>query len=107
MIEAGEVLVQVRAAGLDRGTWHVMAGVPYAIRLVSGLRAPKRVVPGLDVAGVVVAVGSDVTRFGAGDEVYGTCEGSFAEYAAALAARLARKPTNLSLSRRPRSPFRD
>ena len=95
-IEAGEVLVQVRAAGLDRGTWHLMAGVPYAVRLVSGLRAPKRVVPGLDVAGVVMAVGSEVTRFGAGDEVFGISKGSFAEYAAAREDKLAHKPAKLT-----------
>jgi NADPH:quinone reductase-like Zn-dependent oxidoreductase len=65
------VLVEVRAAGLDRGTWHLMAGLPYAARLVVGLRAPKSAVPGLDVAGVVVAVGSEVTRFQPGDEVFG------------------------------------
>src|ERR1700741_795049 len=76
-IEASEVLVQVRAAGLDRGTWHVMAGLPYAVRLVSGVRAPKHVVPGRDVAGVVVATGSEVTRFHAGDEVFGISKGSF------------------------------
>jgi NADPH:quinone reductase-like Zn-dependent oxidoreductase len=95
-IEAGEVLVQVRAAGLDRGTWHLMMGLPYAVRLVSGLRAPKRVVPGLDVAGVVVAVGSEVTRFGAGDEVFGIGKGSFAEYAAAREDKLVQKPTKLT-----------
>jgi NADPH:quinone reductase-like Zn-dependent oxidoreductase len=96
VIEAGEVLVQVRAAGLDRGTWHLMAGLPYAVRLVSGLRAPKRAVPGLDVAGVVVAVGSDVTRFQPGDEVFGISKGSFAEFAAAREDKLARKPSNLT-----------
>ena len=95
-IEAGEVLVEVRAAALDRGTWHLMAGMPYAMRLVSGLRAPKRVVPGLDVAGVVVAVGSGVTRFGAGDEVFGISKGSFAEYAPAREDKLAHKPTKLT-----------
>src|SRR3954463_3680007 len=57
-IGADEVLVEVRAAGLDRGTWHLMAGKPYAARLVIGLRAPKNPVPGLDASGVVVAIGS-------------------------------------------------
>jgi NADPH:quinone reductase-like Zn-dependent oxidoreductase len=65
---ADEVLVEVVAAGVDRGTWHLMAGYPYAVRLVSGLRAPKRKVPGIDLAGVVVGVGGNVTRFQAGDE---------------------------------------
>jgi NADPH:quinone reductase-like Zn-dependent oxidoreductase len=65
----GEVLLRVHAAGLDRGTWHLMAGQPYVIRLVSGLRAPKNPVPGLDVAGTVVAAGGDVTGFAVGEEV--------------------------------------
>ena len=87
---------EVRAAGLDRGTWHLMAGQPYAARLVVGLRAPKNPVPGLDVAGVVVAVGSEVTRFQPGDEVFGVSKGSFAEFAAARENKLARKPSNLT-----------
>ena len=95
-IGAGEVLVQVRAAGLDRGTWHLMTGLPYAARLAFGLRTPRTRVPGRDLAGVVVEVGGDVTRFEPGDEVYGTGKGSFAEYAAAAEGRLARKPSNLS-----------
>jgi len=96
VIEAGEVLVQVEAAGLDRGTWHLMAGLPYAARLVVGLRAPKNAVPGLDLAGVVVAVGSSVTRFQPGDAVFGVGKGSFAEFAAAREDKVARKPSNLT-----------
>ena len=92
----GEVLLRVHAAGLDRGTWHQMAGQPYAIRLVSGLRAPKNPVPGLDVAGTVVAAGADVTRFAVGDEVFGIGQGSFAEYARARQDKLARKPASLT-----------
>ena len=95
-IKTDEVLVEVRAAGLDRGTWHLMAGMPYAARLAVGLRAPKNPVPGLDVAGVVVAVGSEVTRFRPGDEVFGVSKGSFAEFAAARESKLARKPSNLT-----------
>jgi NADPH:quinone reductase-like Zn-dependent oxidoreductase len=95
-IGAGEVLVRVRAAGLDRGTWHLMAGQPYLVRLVSGLRAPKNPVPGLDVAGTVAAVGLDVTRFKPGDEVFGISKGSFAEYAPARQDKLVPKPANLS-----------
>jgi NADPH:quinone reductase-like Zn-dependent oxidoreductase len=95
-IGADEVLVKVRAAGLDRGTWHLMAGMPYAARLAVGLRAPKNPVPGLDVAGVVVAVGSEITRFQPGDDVFGVSKGSFAEFAAARESKLARKPSNLS-----------
>jgi NADPH:quinone reductase-like Zn-dependent oxidoreductase len=96
VIGADEVLVQVRAAGLDRGTWHLMAGLPYAARLVAGLRTPKSAVPGLDVAGVVVAIGSEVTRFQPGDEVFGVSKGSFAEFAAAREDKLARKPSKLN-----------
>jgi NADPH:quinone reductase-like Zn-dependent oxidoreductase len=95
-IEANEVLIQVRAAGVDRGTWHLMAGKPYSMRLVFGLRGPKRAVPGLDVAGVVVAVGRAVTRFEPGDEVFGIGKGSFAEFAAAREDKLAHKPSNLT-----------
>ncbi len=95
-IEADEVLVEVRAAGLDRGTWHLMAGKPYAARLAIGLRAPKNLVPGLDASGVVVAIGSAVTRFQPGDEVFGISKGSFAEFAAARESKLARKPSNLT-----------
>jgi hypothetical protein len=92
-----DVLVEVRAAGLDRGTWHLMAGMPYAIRLMGfGVRAPKNPVPGFDVAGVVVAVGADVTRFAPGDAVFGIARGSFAEFAAAPEDKLALKPAKLT-----------
>ena len=91
-----QVLVRVHAAGLDRGTWHLMAGQPYLLRLAFGFRKPKNPVPGLDLAGTVVAVGSAVTRFSPGEEVYGTGHGSFAGYAAAPEDQLARKPRNLS-----------
>jgi len=92
-----EVLVQVRAAGMDRGTWHLMTGQPYLMRVMGfGFRRPKNPVSGLDVAGVVVAVGAEVTRFQSGDEVFGIARGSFAEYAAAREDKLARKPANLS-----------
>jgi NADPH:quinone reductase-like Zn-dependent oxidoreductase len=89
-----QVLVRVHAAGLDRGTWHLMTGKPYLQRLVFGLRRPKNPVPGRDFAGTVVAVGSAVTGFSTGDEVYGIGPGSFAEYAVARADRIARKPAN-------------
>jgi len=94
----GEVLVRVRAAGVDPGVWHLMTGEPYLVRVMGfGLRKPKVGVRGRDLAGVVRAVGARVTRFGPGDEVYGTCEsGSFAEYAAARQERLAAKPASLS-----------
>jgi NADPH:quinone reductase-like Zn-dependent oxidoreductase len=92
-----EVLVRVQAAGLDRGTWHLMAGRPYLMRILGfGLRKPKNRVPGLDVAGSVEVVGSAVTRFSPGDEVFGISRGSFAEYAAVREDKLARKPANLT-----------
>jgi NADPH:quinone reductase-like Zn-dependent oxidoreductase len=96
-IKAGEVLVEVQAAGLDRGTWHLMTGKPYLIRIMGfGFRAPKQPTPGLDVSGTVVAVGSDVRRFSVGDEVFGIGKGSFAEYAVALQDKLAMKPAGLT-----------
>lgn len=91
-----EVLIRVHAAGLDRGTWHLMTGRPYLLRLVFGIRHPKNPVPGRDVAGTVVAVGSAVTRFSPGDEVYGIAPGSFAEYAVAREDKLSGKPANTS-----------
>jgi NADPH:quinone reductase-like Zn-dependent oxidoreductase len=91
-----EILIRVRAASVDRGTWHIMAGLPYPIRAAGfGLRRPKASNPGRSVAGIVASVGRDVTGFGPGDEVYGTVDGSFAEYAVARPGRLARKPVNL------------
>jgi NADPH:quinone reductase-like Zn-dependent oxidoreductase len=96
-IAAGEVLVRVRAAGVDRGTCHLMRGEPYLMRILGfGFRGPKNRVPGLDVAGTVAAVGAGVTRFQAGDEVFGISRGSFAEYAAAREDKLVRKPASLS-----------
>ncbi|MDO3396671.1 NAD(P)-dependent alcohol dehydrogenase [Nocardioides sp. SOB44] len=92
----GEVLVRVRAAGVDRGTWHLMAGRPYAVRLAFGLRRPKLPVVGRDVAGVVDRVGDGVTSFAIGDEVIGTADGSYADFAVVPVTRLARKPTSLS-----------
>jgi NADPH:quinone reductase-like Zn-dependent oxidoreductase len=94
-----DVLIRVHAAGLDRGAWHLMTGRPYAMRLGTGVRAPKNPLLGREVAGTVVAVGSAVTRFATGDEVFGICRGSFAEYAVARADKLARKPTNLTFER--------
>jgi NADPH:quinone reductase-like Zn-dependent oxidoreductase len=92
-----EVLVRVHAAGADRGVWHVMTGLPYPVRLAGyGLRAPNNPVIGMDVAGVVEAVGKDVTKFQFGDAVFGIGKGTFAEYARAPENKLAPKPANLS-----------
>src|SRR5437870_4846012 len=96
-VKEGEVLVRVRAAGVDRGVWHLMTGKPYLMRIAGfGLRAPKNPVLGRELAGVVEGVGDGVTRFKPGDEVFGIGEGSFAEYVAAKEDRLAPKPQNLS-----------
>jgi NADPH:quinone reductase-like Zn-dependent oxidoreductase len=91
-----EVLVRVYAAGVGPDVWHLMAGEPYMVRLAFGLRRPRRPVPGWDGAGRVEAVGAKVTGFKPGDEVFGSCEGSFAEYARATADKLAPKPANLT-----------
>src|ERR687890_1848190 len=92
-----EVLVRVHAAGVGRDVWHVMTGLPYPIRLAGyGLRAPKNPVIGSDVAGVVEAVGKNVSRFRPGDEVFGIGKGSYPEYARAPEDKLAHKPANLT-----------
>jgi NADPH:quinone reductase-like Zn-dependent oxidoreductase len=91
-----DVLVRVRAAGVNPADWAVMSGLPYIARPVYGLRRPKIDVRGTDVAGYVAVVGSGVTRFKAGDEVFGASSGSYAEYAAASEDELALKPVNLS-----------
>src|SRR3989442_2778810 len=93
----GEVLVRVHAAGVDRGVWHMMAGRPYLMRIVGfGLRAPKNPTVGRDLAGVVEAVGNNVTRFQPGDEVFGIGKASFAGYTLARVDKLAAKPENLT-----------
>lgn len=95
---SNEVLVEVHAAGIDRGTAHLMRGEPYLMRVIGfGFRGPKNPVPGRDVAGTVVEVGSDVTNFKPGDEVFGIApKGSFAEYAVAPTEKLVHKPANLT-----------
>lgn len=94
---ADEVLVRVHAAGVDRGTWHLVAGLPHLIRFMGyGIRNPKTRVAGRALAGTVEAVGAKVTGFAVGDDVFGTANGSFAEYASAPAKTLALKPANLS-----------
>ncbi len=92
-----DVLVRVHAAGVDRGAWHLMMGLPYLLRIMGyGFRAPKTRVRGTDVAGRVEAVGKNVTQFEAGDEVFGICPGTFAEYACASKDKLEPKPANLT-----------
>lgn len=87
-----EVLVRIRAAGVNPGDWHIMRGEPYLVRLFFGLTKPKVPVRGLDAAGRVEAVGGNVTRFEAGDEVFGEGRGTFAEYAVCKENKLALKP---------------
>jgi NADPH:quinone reductase-like Zn-dependent oxidoreductase len=92
-----DVLLRVRAAGVDQGVWHLMTGLPYLTRAIGyGLKKPKTRIRGRAVAGEVEAVGKNVVGFRAGDEVFGTCEGSFAEYVCARESLLALKPVNLS-----------
>jgi NADPH:quinone reductase-like Zn-dependent oxidoreductase len=101
----GEVLVRVLAAGVDQGVWHVMTGTPYAMRLAGfGVRAPKNPLLGYDLAGRVEAVGSNAGAFRPGDEVFGTCRGSFAEVAVARADRLATKPEKVSFDQAAATP---
>lgn len=96
---ADEVLVRVLAASAFIGDWHIATGLPYAIRAVSGLRAPKNRVRGQDFAGRVESVGASVTDLHPGDEVFGTCFGSFAEMARAEPDKIAPKPANLDFER--------
>jgi NADPH:quinone reductase-like Zn-dependent oxidoreductase len=92
-----DVLVRVQAAGVDPGVWHLMTGLPYLVRIMGyRLRKPKVRIRGRDVAGRVEAVGRNVTRFHPGDEVFGICDGSFAEYMCAREDKLAPKPANLT-----------
>ncbi|GAB2892438.1 NAD(P)-dependent alcohol dehydrogenase [Streptomyces mayteni] len=91
----GEVLLRVRAAGVDPSVWHLTNGLPRVARLAIGVRRPRNPVPGWDGAGVVERVGPDVTGIGPGDEVFGNCAGSYAEFTLAKADRVVPKPTGL------------
>ena len=97
VVKDGEVLVRVHAAAVNIGDWHLLRGMPYVVRVVAGLRAPRREIPGLDIAGQVEAVGADIRQFRPGDEVFGWCNGAFAEYACTAASSLLPKPSNLTL----------
>ena len=101
-----QVLIDVHAAGLDRGVLHLAEGTPYALRLVFGLRRPKRSVLGLDLAGTVAAVGTEVTRWAVGDEVLGIGVGTFARQAVALDRKLVRKPAGLGFAQAAALPIR-
>ena len=91
-----EVLVRVRAASIHLGDRLVMAGRPFLLRMATGLRHPKQPIPGTDVAGTVEALGSGVTRFKVGDEVFGWTSGAFAEFRSIPEDHLAKKPARLS-----------
>ena len=94
--EGSRVLIRVKAAGVDPSVWHIMTGKPLMARLAFGLRTPKDPRVGQDVSGIVEAIGSQVTRFAVGDEVFGSGSGAFAEYALANEKNLALKPANVS-----------
>jgi NADPH:quinone reductase-like Zn-dependent oxidoreductase len=93
----GEVLVRIHAAPVSGTDWHLLRGLPYAARPVTGLRRPRNRVPGLELAGTVEAIGRRVTTLRPGDEVFGWGSGSFAEYSAVPESQLLPKPANLTL----------
>ena len=97
VVKADEVLVRVHAAAVNIGDCHLMRGKPYVVRLVAGLRRPRREIPGLDIAGQVEAVGEKVQQFRPGDEVFGWCRGAFAEYASVAPGNLLPRPSNFTL----------
>ena len=90
------MLIKVHAASVNPLDWHFMRGMPYVVRIMVGLRKPKDKRLGVDVAGEVETVGSNVTQFKPGDKVFGSCRGAFAEYARASEAALAMKPDNVT-----------
>jgi NADPH:quinone reductase-like Zn-dependent oxidoreductase len=97
VFNADAVLVRVHAAAVGKGDWLTVKGLPYVARMRYGLPKPKHPVPGFDVAGRIEAVGSNVTQLQPGDEVFGWCDGSFAEYASVPEGQLVLKPANLTL----------
>ncbi|GHF17295.1 NAD(P)-dependent alcohol dehydrogenase [Pseudolysinimonas yzui] len=101
----GEVLVEVKAAGVTMGDWHLMRGEPEIMRLALGRRGPNAAVRGMEVSGVVATVGDGVTRFSVGDEVFGWSTGAFADYAISPEDRLAKKPASISHEEAATSPF--
>ena len=91
-----DALVRVHAASIHFGDQMIMRGKPKLFRPIYGLGKPRNRVPGLDIAGTVEAVGTGVTRFGPGEEVFGTCTGALAEYVGTPEDKLERKPSNLT-----------
>jgi 2-desacetyl-2-hydroxyethyl bacteriochlorophyllide A dehydrogenase len=100
----GEVRLRVHAAGVDMGVWHMVTGTPRLIRLGIGVRGPRSPVPGIEVSGVVDAVGPNVTTLKPGDAVYGAANGSFAEFAVAKQDKLARMPANVTFEQAAAAP---
>jgi NADPH:quinone reductase-like Zn-dependent oxidoreductase len=96
VVKDDEVLVRVHAAAVNIGDWHLLRGMPYAVRMVSGLLKPRREIPGLDIAGQVEAIGRNVKQARPGDEVFGWCKGAFAEDACAAENNLLPKPAKLT-----------
>lgn len=95
-VKESDIRVRVRASSVNAGDMFTMKGSPWMVRLTVGFPQPKNYVPGWDVAGEVEAVGAKVTQFNLGDEVYGSCGRTFAEYVSSDADHFAPKPTNLS-----------
>ena len=100
-----QVLLRVHAAGVNPADWAIMSGLPYIARPIYGLRRPRAGVRGTDVSGTVEAVGSSVTRFKPGDEVFGSAHGSYAEYAAASEDQLVAKPANITFEQAAAAPM--
>jgi NADPH:quinone reductase-like Zn-dependent oxidoreductase len=96
VVKDDEVLIRVRAAAVNIGDWHLLRGVPYVMRLGIGLRKPRREIPGLDIAGQIEAVGTNVEQLRPGDEVFGWCNGAFADYVCTSQNNVLPKPVNLT-----------
>jgi len=101
-----EVLIRVKAAGLDAGVWHLMTGTPLLVRYMGlGVKKPKQRTLGMDVAGIVEKIGADVTAFQPGDKVFGVGTGTFAEFAVAKSKTLVRKPAGVTFEQAAASPI--
>lgn len=101
----GQVLLRVKAAGLNYADWHMMTGEPTIMRLGTGFGGPKQRIRGVDVSGVVEQVGPGVTEFAVGDEVFGSASGSFAEFALSTPTRLVHKPAGVSFAQAAATPM--
>ncbi len=104
-VRPGHIVIRVKAAGVNIADWAVMSGLPYIARPIYGLRKPKHAIRGTDVAGTVEAVGAGVTRFKVGDDVFGSADGSYADFAAAPEDELAHKPGNLTFEQAAAAPM--